>query len=194
MATTMTACPRVWALVGIGAALALALGAPAAHPATSGAEVTITAGSLSLAASDFQPLAAALTGAEQVLPTTPASPWTVVDARGTGAPWSVVATATDLVSPGTPARVIPSSAIAITTGPVAAGAGADPATGIAGATGAAFTAPTGPGQTDVAVLAAPGPHRGAFTFTPRLDVTIPADAMASHAGAPYATTLTLTIS
>jgi hypothetical protein len=178
--------------IAMFAAAALAPGA--AHAATSGAEVTVTAGSLSLGAGDFQAQSAALTGAEQVLATTPAAPWSAVDARGTGASWTVVASATDLVSAGTPNRTIPSSALALTTGTITAGTGADAVTGMTGATGAAFTTPSGPGQTDVSVLAAPGPHRGAYTFTPRLDITIPASALASYVGAPYTTTLTVTIS
>lgn len=182
-------------IAGCVATGAMALtGAGPALGATSGAQVTVTAGSLSLSAGDFQPQSAALTGAQQTLSTTPATAWSAVDARGTGAAWSVVASAGDLVSAGTPNRVIPSSALAITTGTVTAGTGADAATGMTGATSAPFTVPSGPGQTNVAVLSAPGPHRGAYTFTPTLDITIPASALASYVGSPYTTTLTVTIS
>ncbi len=181
-------------VVACGGAVALAVLAPAAHAATSGAEVTVTAGSLSLVAPDFAARSAALTGVDQTLTTTPAGPWTATDARGTGAAWSVVASATDLVSAGTPNRVIPSSALAITTGTVTAGTGADAASGIATATGAAFTTPSGPGQTNVSLLSTSGPHRGAYTFTPSLGITIPATALASYVGAPYTTTITVTIS
>lgn len=176
------------------AALAAAVAPGAATAATSGAQVTVTGGSLSLSAGDFQGQSASLTGADQVLQTTPAAPWSAVDARGTGASWSVVASATDLVSVGTPNRVIPSSALALTTGAISAGTGADAVTGMTGATGSPFTVPSGPGQTNVGVLSAPGPHRGAYTFTPRLDITIPATALASYVGNPYTTTLTVTIS
>ncbi len=180
------------ALAGLLAAAAIA--PAAAGGATSAAEVTVIAGTLSLATSDFQGQSAVLTGTDQVLQATPGSPWSATDARGTGAPWTVVASATDLVSAGTPDRVIPSSALALTTGAVTAGAGADPAAGIAGAGGVPFTVASGPGQTDVAVVAASGPHRGSYTFTPRLDITIPGSALASYVGAPYTTTLTVTIS
>jgi hypothetical protein len=165
-----------------------------AGAATSSAEITVTGGSLALSTPDFAGLSAVLTGATQTVSTTPSTPWSAVDARGTGAPWSVVASATDLVSTGSPSRVIPSANLSITTGPVAAGDGADPATGLDGASAASFAAPTGSGQTNVAVLSAPGPHRGAYSFTPRLDVTIPASALPSHPGVPYAATLTITIS
>jgi hypothetical protein len=182
--------------VGACGALAVIAGlAPGgASAATSSAEVTVSAGSLSLATVDFAALSAALTGEDQVVQTTPTGPWEVVDARGTGAAWSVVASATDLVSSGLPDRVIPSGALSVTTGTVTAGSGADPVAGMTGATGAAFTAPTGPGQTDVALVSAPGPHRGSYSFVPRLDISIPATALASYVGAPYTTTLTVTIS
>ena len=135
-----------------------------------------------------------LDGTAQSVATTPAAPWEAVDARGTGAAWTVTASAGDLVSTGAPNRVIPSANLAITTGAVTATAGADPATGIAGATAGAFTTPTGPGQTNVALLSAPAGHRGAYRFTPTLGITIPATAQASYAGTPYAAVLTITIS
>ena len=182
-----------------GAALVAALAAVAALPAagsaaTSDAQITVSAGSHSVTTPDFQPAGVTLDGTAQAVATTPAAPWTAVDARGTGAAWTVTASATDLVSTGTPNRVIPSANLALTTGAVTAAAGADPATGITGATAGAFTVPTGPGQTNVALLAAPVGHRGAYTFTPSLGITIPANAQASYAGTPYAAVLTITIS
>jgi hypothetical protein len=54
--------------------------------------------------------------------------------------------------------------------------------------------PTGPGQTNVALLSAPAGHRGAYAFTPTLGITIPGNAQASYAGTPYAAVLTITIS
>lgn len=178
----------------VAATVAVGLPAGLAAGATSGAQITVSAGSLGLAAADFTPLGATLTGADQTLTTTTTSPWTAIDARGTGAPWTVVASAADLISAGTPNHVISSGNIAITTGAVTAGAGADPAAGITGASTAAFTVPTGPGQTNVALLTAPGPHRGGFTFAPRLVITLPATALPSYPGVPYASTLTVTIS
>ncbi len=176
------------------AAVAAAVTPGAAQAATSGAQVTVTAGSLSLTSGDFQGQSVSLTGVDQVVQTTPAAPWSAIDARGTGASWSVVASATDLVSTGTPNRVIPASALSFTTNTVTAGTGADAVSGMTGATASPFTVPSGPGQTNVSVLSATGPHRGAYTFTPRLDITIPATALASYVGNPYTTTLTVTIS
>lgn len=176
------------------AAAALAALASPVLAATSDAQVTISAGSLSLVTPSFQGQSATLTGAAQTLNATPATPWSAIDARGTGAAWSVVASASDLVSAGTPNRVIPSANLALTTGAVTAGTGADATTGVTTATAEPFTVPTGGGQTNVSVLAAPGPHRGAYTFTPQLGITIPADALASYPGVPYTTTLTVTIS
>lgn len=161
---------------------------------TSDAQVTVSAGSLSLSTPNFQAQGATLTGATQTLSTTPATPWNAIDARGTGATWSVVASATDLVSTGVPDRTIASSNLALTTGTVTAGTGADATAGMTTASAVAFATPTGPGQTNVSVLAAPGPQRGSYTFTPQLGITIPATALASYGGSPYTTTLTVTIS
>lgn len=168
--------------------------APVAVAGTSDAQITIGAGALSVTTPDFQGVGATLSGSDLTLSTTPATPWQAIDARGTGAPWTVVASASDLVSAGTPDRVVPSSALALTTGAVAAGAGADPATGMTGAAGAVFTTPTGPGQTNVTILSAPGSRRGAYTFVPTLDITVPATAQPSYSGSPYMATLTVTIS
>jgi hypothetical protein len=172
-------------------AAALAGGAAAA---TSDAEITVSAGALSVTTPDFQPAGATLDGTAQTVNVTPALPWSAIDARGTGAAWTVVASASDLVSAGSPTRVIPAANLAITTGSVTAAAGADPIAGMTGATGGAFAVPTGPGQTNVALLSAPAGHRGAYAFTPTLGITIPANAQASHAGSPYAAVLTITIS
>lgn len=177
------------AVIAVAAGLAGAAGA-----ATSDAQVTISAGSLSLSTPSFQGQSATLTGAAQTIGATPPSPWNAVDARGTGGAWSVVASATDLVSTGTPNRTIAAANLAFTTGAVTAGTGADATSGMTTATAAPFTTPSGPGQTNVSVLAAPGPHRGSYTFTPQLGITIPADALASYVGQPYTTTLTVTIS
>ena len=192
----MTARRGRWAtaLLCGATAIAVALSGGVAHGATAGAEVTVSAGSLSLTTADFQGRNVALTGAAQTIIAGASGAWSAVDARGTGAPWSVVASATDMVSAGTPNRVIASGALALTTGLITAGTGSDATTGMTGATAAPFTTPTGAGQTNVAVLSAPGPQRGAYTFTPRLDITIPASALASYVGAPYTTTLTVTIS
>lgn len=185
---------RAKALVPAVAALVLVAGGAPAYAAVSGAQVTVTAGALSQTTPDFQAIAATLTGVAQTIATTPATAWSAVDARGTGADWSVVASASDLVSAGAPDRVIPSSDLAISTGTITAGTGADPVAGIVGATAAPFTVPTGAGQTNVPLLSATGPHRGSYAYTPRLDVTVPANAQASYPGVPYAATLTVTIS
>jgi hypothetical protein len=174
------------------AALVSAVGALAvssvALGATSTVNVTVNAGTLQQATGPFQALTATLGGGDQTLTTTPAAPWTATDGRGTGAPWGITASATDLAAAG--GATIPSAKLAITTGAVAAQAGSDPATGIVGVVGAPFTVPTGAGQTNVALLAAPGPQKGTYQFTPTLAVTVPGNAQA----AAYTATLTLTIS
>ena len=190
---------RRWiATAGLCTALLAAGGTAIA--ATSTSEVTVTGGQLSIATSNFTPASLTLDGTNQSIQTSAASPWTATDARGTGAAWTVAATATDLVStaPSNPNRVIPSSAIAFTTGSVTAGTGADAATGITGSTAAPFTNPTGHASpTSVTVINAPAPHRGTYTFTPSLDIGIAATTAPSYTGGgttPYTATLTVTIS
>ena len=178
----------------VGALLTAAALAGGGAAATSDAQIMVSGGSLSVTSPNFQGATAMLDGTAQTISTSPATPWAAVDARGTGAAWSVTASATDLVSTGTPNRVIPSSALAITTGAVTAGTGADPVTGMTGSTAAPFTVPTGAGQTNVTVMDAPAPHRGSYTFTPTLDITVPPTAQPSYAGSPYTATLTVTIS
>lgn len=180
----LAACAATGVIATVGSAAA----------ATSDVQVTINTGALVLTTPNFQSQSATLTGSTQTISTTPAVPWSAIDARGTGAAWSVVASATNLVSTGTPNRTIASSNLAITTGTVTAGAGADAAAGITGTTGSAFAVPTGAGQTDVTLLSASGLHRGLYTFTPQLDITIPGSALASYGGSPYGATLTVTIS
>lgn len=190
----MQARPLVLALCGAALAAAPLVLPSSADAASSEATVTVGGGSLALTTPSFAGLSASLTGSDQVLPTQPATPWQAIDARGTGAAWSVVATSTDLVSSGTPDRVISSSNLAFTTGSVTAGTGADSASGITGSTSAPFTVPTGAGETTVTVLNATGPHRGSYEITPTLDVTLPAAAEPSYSGEPYRATLTVTIS
>jgi hypothetical protein len=176
-------------------AVALALGwAGAAAAAPSVIQVQVTGSGLTLSTTDFSSLSFTLTGADQTLSSAATGAWSAVDARGTGGAWSVVATSTDLVSAGTPNRVIPAANIRITTGTVTAGIGADPAAGLGTATAAPFTVPTGPGATQVSLLSSPGNHKGAYSFTPGLDVTVPANAEPSYAGVPYQATVTVTIS
>ena len=178
----------------LGALLAAGALAAGASAATSDAQITVSAGSLSVTTPDFQGATATLDGTAQTIATTPGAPWAAVDARGTGAAWSVTASASDLVSTGAPNRVIPSSALAITTGALAAGAGAAAGAGMSGAGAAPFTAPTGAGQTNVTLLDAPAAHRGSYTFTPTLEISVPPTAQPSYLGSPYTATLTVTIS
>jgi hypothetical protein len=190
---------RRTAIAALAGSMLICAGAGSALAVPSTAEITVSGGSLSVTAANFQSVGATLTGSDQTITTTPATPWVAVDPRGTGAAWTVTASATNLVSTlsGNPDRIIPSSRLTLTTGTVTAGAGSDAATGITGSTAAAFTNPTGGGQTDVTVLSAPGPHKGSFSITPTLGITIPAAAEASYTGSgstPYRATVTVTIS
>jgi WxL domain surface cell wall-binding len=124
--------------------------------------------------------------------------WTVTDARGTGAAWTLSVSATDLTSaPGTvetTVRTIPASALTVTPGDVTAGSGSDPVDNI---TDPALVL----SNTSQALVSASGPDKGTYTFTPSFSLAIPANAYRSnYTGAvgssdlnPYTSTLTYTI-
>ena len=123
--------------------------------------------------------------------------WSITDARGTGAAWTLSVSATVPTSAaGTTelvARTLPVGNLTITPGATTAGAGADAATGI---TAPALTMLT----TSQALVAATATHKGTYTLTPSFSLAIPANAFRSNyavgsSGAlnPYTTTVTYTI-
>jgi len=123
--------------------------------------------------------------------------WSLNDSRGTGAAWTLSASATVPTSAAgsteTIARTIPVGNLTITPGAIVAGTGADPATGI---TAPALSMLT----TSQALVAATATHKGIYTLTPSFSLAIPANAFRSNyavgsSGAqnPYATTITYTI-
>ena len=126
------------------------------------------------------------------------SAWSVTDARGTGSAWTLSASATDLISAaGTveaTARTIPATALTVTPGAVTAGSGSD---SVANITAPALTL----SNSSQALLAAVGPDKGTYSFTPSFSLAVPANAYRSnYSGAvgssplnPYTSTLTYTI-
>ncbi|WP_241986552.1 WxL domain-containing protein [Cryobacterium fucosi] len=123
--------------------------------------------------------------------------WSIKDARGTGAAWTLSVSATVPTSAaGTTelvARTLPGGNLTITPGTITAGAGADAATGI---TAPALTIL----ETSQALVAATATHKGTYTLTPSFSLAIPANTFRSNyavgsSGAlnPYTTTLTYTI-
>lgn len=127
-----------------------------------------------------------------------ASPWSITDARGTGATWTLSVQATDLVSAAgtvdTIARTIPVTALTVTPGAITAGSGADPATNITAPAIALSTS-------QLALITAAGPDKGSYSLSPSFSLAIPANAYRSnYSGAvgstavnPYSSTLTYTI-
>lgn len=124
--------------------------------------------------------------------------WTITDARGTGAAWTLSASATTPTSAGggieTTPRTISVENLAITPGTVTAGTGSDAATNI--------DAPLLPLSTSAqALLSATSPSKGSYTLTPTFSLAIPANAYRSnYYGAvgstalnPYISTITFTI-
>lgn len=122
--------------------------------------------------------------------------WTISNARGTDAAWSLSASATDFISAAgtvdTTARTLPISNLVITPGTVTAGAGSDkaPTTSAVTISGVAqslvFTTSLG---------------KGTYTLAPTFALNVPANsyrsnysgAVGSTAVIPYVSTITFTI-
>jgi len=141
----------------------------------------------------------ALTGANRTITATAAGPWSLADARGTGAAWSATISSTALTSAAgtveTTPRTIPVTALSITNGTVTAATGADPTTNLT-STGVTLS---GSSQS---FLSSSGTNRGTYTFTPTFKVAVPANAYrANYSGTvgsstfnPYTATITITVS
>ncbi|TFD64567.1 ice-binding family protein [Cryobacterium sp. Hb1] len=125
--------------------------------------------------------------------------WTIIDARGTGAAWTLSVSATTPTSAAgtveTQDRVLPVNNLSIAPGTISTGPNTDAATDITAPTLALSTSP----QT---LIATTGPHRGTYLLTPTYSLIIPSNAYRSnYSGAienspmnPYVTVLTFTIS
>ncbi|WP_161498986.1 ice-binding family protein [Cryobacterium aureum] len=143
--------------------------------------------------------AVTLLGTQPQFATGVSSQWSIVDARGTGAAWTLSVSATAPTSAAgtveTNERVLPVENLAIAPGAITTGPNTDAATGISAPTLALSAAP----QT---LIATSGPNRGTYLLTPTYSLMIPANAYRSnYAGAidastmnPNVTVLTFTIS
>lgn len=180
------------AVVGISLAAGLApASADTVNSTVSGASLSATTAAPALSA-------VTLNGTSTQTSTGTSTAWSLTDARGTGAAWTLSANATDFTSAAgtveTSARTITAPNLTITPGTVTAAAGADAATGI---TAGALVMST----TDQALISAPGPHKGTYNVTPSFSLAIPANAYRSnYAGVvgssalnPYTSTITYTI-
>lgn len=185
-----------------GVAVGLALTVAAAFPGVASAETVtseVSGGSLSLTSQPVTFTSTALNGANQTKTATPATPWSLSDARGTGAAWTGTISATAPTSAAgtveTTARTISVGNLSVSAGTATAGTGSDPITNI---TGASALALSGSAQT---LISSTGTNKGTYTFSPTFSLLIPANAFRSNyavgtTGAlnAYISTVTLSIS
>lgn len=159
---------------------------------------TVSGGSLAVSTSGATLSGVTLNGATRTDTGTATTAWSITDARGTGAAWTVSVSATVPTSAAgtveTTARTIPVAGLTITPGTITAGTDADPATGI---TAPALALAT----TSQALVSAAGPNKGTYSLTPSFSLSIPANSYRSNwPGAvgtgtlnPYTSTITYTI-
>jgi hypothetical protein len=182
------------AVFAVTAALAFAAAPAYADTAVS----TVSGGSLSVTTAGATLTGVTLNGTNQTATGTASAAWSIVDARGTGAAWTVAVTATVPTSAAgstelTP-RTLPVGGLSMTTGTVTAGTGSDPITNI---TGSSALAMSGSSQT---LVASSGTNKGTYAVTPTFSLDVPANAFRSNyavgsSGAlnPYSSTVTYTI-
>lgn len=198
--TTYKYCAAVVAavtLVGLTALPAHADSTPASAPQTTPVTATVIGGGLSASVTGpASALSVALNGTTaQIATSSSVSPWTIVDARGTGAPWGISVSGTDFISAAgdteTVQRVMPISALSITPGSVTATSGST-------------VVPTGSvlalTNTPQVLVTAAADAKGSFSLEPKYTLTVPGSAYRSNytsgtSGAmnAYTTTLTFTI-
>jgi hypothetical protein len=181
-------------VVAATATLAVAAAGPAGAQTGS---IAIGSGTLTGTVSNVTLGSVTLNGADQTSTGSPAEAWTAVDARGTGAAWSITATGGTLTSaagvPEITARTLPASSLALAPGAVTAGLGSDPTTNLTTTTLTMSTS----AQT---YLSCSSTCKGTYSYTPGFTLTVPANAYRSNytigsSGAlnPYTVTLTITI-
>lgn len=154
---------------------------------------------LTVAATDVVFPDVTLDGTDQATTSVAVAVWTIVDARLTGAAWSVTVSASTPTSAAGSVETIPRtvavSNLKVTTGSITAGIGSDPAVNITGATNLVLS--TSP-QT---LVSATGASIGTYTFLPTMSFTMPANAYRSNYSGtvgsstllPYTSSLTVTI-
>jgi hypothetical protein len=171
-----------------------------AHADTTTATATLTDGGVSLTLTPFAFGSSALTGANRTISATPAA-WTAVNARGTDAAWTITVSSTALTSaagntsPENTARTIAVGQMSMSIAGLTAGTGSDDTSHL---TSSSVGTMSGSAQTFLSSSSAGS--KGTYTFTPTLDVAIPANAYRSNyttgttnAGGINAYTATLTV-
>jgi hypothetical protein len=187
---------RTMALIAMAAVFALGVAIPSnAETVTAG----VLGGALSLTSSPVVFSNTSLDGSNQTLSAQPLVPWSVLDARGTGAPWTATIAASDFVSAAgtvdTTQRSMPASSLKVTVGEPTAGIGSDAITNITGASSLPLSTSA---QT---LISSTGASKGLYTFSPTFTLTVPANTYrpnyAGNVGVSatnaYVSTLTLTI-
>ena len=177
----------------LGAALA------PAHAADSTDSINATVSSGNLTADPTAPDAmtgVVLDGVTAQSSTGTAPLWTITNARGTNAAWSLSASATDFVSAAgtvdTTARTLPASNLVITPGTITAGAGSD---------AAPTAAPVTISNVAQSLVFTTTLGKGTFTLAPTFNLSVPANTYRSNYSAavgstainPYVSTITFTI-
>jgi hypothetical protein len=189
---------KISKVVGVFAAAAIVLTAVVSPAMADVVDSTISGGDLTATTAGATLTGVTLNGSNTQTATGTSAEWSITDARGTGAAWTLSVDATVPTSAAgtveTDARTIPVGNLTITPGTITAGTGADAAAGI---TAPALTLLT----TSQALVSAAATHKGTYTLTPSFSLAIPANVFRSnYAGAvgstalnPYSSTITYTI-
>ena len=188
-------------LASIGILLSVALSPAMAATPDDTVESAVTGGDLTATASAPPTMSGVtLNGTSTKYSIGTSGDWTITDARGSGAGWSLSASATDFISAAgtvdlTP-RTLPVGNLTITPGIVTAGEGSDaapttsPVEMAKSAQSLVFSAP-----------ATSGGSKGTYTLNPEFSLAIPANTYRSNWSAgvdttknPYISTITFTLS
>ena len=171
---------------------------PASAESADTVEVTITSGGLQSTVSAPKNMSAVVLGNGEQRSTGTALAWTIIDARGSGAGWTLSASASDFTSAAGTAvdervpRTIGVANLVITPGTVVAAGGADTAPGTRAVT------MTTRAQALVSAPASGTGAKGSFVLSaPLFSLTVPANAFRSNVGVdgvhPYTSTIVFTI-
>lgn len=154
------------------AAVSTTLGITAAPAGSVQATVTVTGGGLTNATGASVPFGSlTLTGADQLLPFSPATPWRATDSRGTGTGWNVTVSSTDFTSPSGGIAVANFKLQLLAAKIVKVSGNAVPSS--------AATSYQPLGGTPLKLLSAGvGQGMGAYDYTPDFQLTVPAQTLA----------------
>ena len=187
-------------LASTGILLSVALSPAMAATPDDTIESAVTGGDLTATASAPPTMSGVtLNGTSTKYSTGTSGDWTITDARGSGADWSLSASATDFKSAAgtvdlTP-RTLPVGNLTITPGTVTAGTGSDTAP-----TPDAVKMTTTAQSLISAASATSGGSKGTYTLNPEFSLAIPANTYRSNWSAgvdttknPYISTITFTL-